>query len=54
MSNVAQKHLENGSIIDQVTGTSYTGQVLRHGFGTEVDREGNKYEGQWHLNEKAG
>ena len=29
-------------------GTIYTGQVVRHGFGTEVDRSGNKYEGQWH------
>ena len=29
-------------------GTIYTGQVVRHGFGTEVDKSGNKYEGQWH------
>lgn len=35
-------------------GAVYTGQVLRHGYGSEVDRYGNRYEGQWSLDERSG
>lgn len=35
-------------------GSVYTGQVLKHGFGTEVDKHGNRYEGQWSMDEKSG
>jgi hypothetical protein len=27
---------------------------MKHGFGTEVDKYGHRYEGQWQLDEKAG
>jgi len=37
------------SAVETVTlkydGSVYTGQVIKHGFGTEVDRYGNRYEG---------
>lgn len=35
-------------------GAVYTGQVMKHGFGTEVDRFGNRYEGQWSTDERSG
>ena len=46
------------SLPDVVTlkqdGSVYMGQVLKHGFGEEVDRFGNRYEGRWHMDEKRG
>lgn len=35
-------------------GAVYTGQVMKHGFGTEIDRFGNCYEGQWSSDERSG
>ncbi len=35
-------------------GSIYTGHVIKHGYGTQVDKFGNKYEGQWHLNQMGG
>ena len=35
-------------------GSVYTGQVIKQGFGTEVDRYGNRYEGQWCADERSG
>lgn len=27
---------------------------MRHGYGTEVDKHGNLFEGQWQTDEKSG
>ena len=35
-------------------GSVYTGQVIKHGYGTEMDMYGNLYEGQWLMDEKTG
>jgi hypothetical protein len=35
-------------------GSSYCGQVIKHGFGTFKDARGNTYEGNWHLDQKQG
>jgi len=33
-------------------GSVYTGQVVKHGFGKEVDKFGNIYEGQWSMDKQ--
>ena len=35
-------------------GSVYTGQVVKHGFGKEVDRFGNSFEGQWYMDKQHG
>ena len=35
-------------------GAVYSGQAVKHGFDTELDKYGNRYEGQWYLDEKVG
>ena len=35
-------------------GSVYTGQVAKHGFGKEVDKFGNVYEGQWYIDKQQG
>ena len=46
------------NLIETVTlkydGSVYTGQVIKHGFGIEVDMYGHRYEGQWQMDEKTG
>lgn len=40
--------------INNADGSVFVGQVLKHGFGTETDRFGNRYEGQFNLNSMSG
>lgn len=35
-------------------GSCYSGQVVKHGFGTFKDARGNVYEGNWQLDKKQG
>ena len=35
-------------------GSSYSGQIIKHGFGTYKDSRGNIYEGNWNLDKKHG
>ena len=35
-------------------GSSYSGQVIKHGYGTFKDSRGNSYEGNWNLDKKQG
>ena len=35
-------------------GAVYTGQVVKHGFGKEVDKYGNLFEGQWYMDKTHG
>lgn len=38
----------------QYNGTTYVGQVVKHGSGVETDKFGNRFEGLWLLDEKSG
>lgn len=49
----ASKQPSSGSMLDsgsevvslRYDGSVYMGQVIKHGYGTQVDKFGNKYEG---------
>ena len=57
-SNSESREQKNYFTLDVTTlrydGAHYTGQVAKHGFGKEVDKFGNTYEGQWFMDKQQG
>ena len=54
----SDESLQNYFALDVTTlkydGAVYTGQVIKHGFGKEVDKFGNLFEGQWYMDKTHG